>query len=72
MKTLKVRLEKTSRTDLVCIACGQFRTEFAIMTAESSSEAGVHRECIGRVHVRRAASPEGEASTEGETDANAT
>lgn len=67
MKTLKVRLEKTTRTDLVCIGCGGFRTEYAIVSGvvEGESVAGVHRDCIADVHVRRAAST-ATAASEGE------
>lgn len=61
MKTLKVRLEKTTRTDLICIGCGGFRTEFAVVTKGDFVAVGVHRACIEDVHVRRAA-PAGEVS----------
>lgn len=44
-KTLTVRLEKTTRTDLLCIICGCFRTDAAIVGSEF---AGVHRRCIAR------------------------
>lgn len=39
---------KTSRTDLICIACGGFRTELAI-----SDWVGIHKKCVDDVHVRR-------------------
>lgn len=54
-KAIKVRLEKTTRTDLMCIACGNFQTEFAVVCHgdESNFVAGVHRICINSVHVRR-------------------
>lgn len=60
MKALKVQIEKTTRTDLMCIACGGFRTEFAIVPEGFDPCAGVHRACIERVHVRRAGSAEKE------------
>lgn len=53
MKMIKVKLEKTSRTDLICISCGGFLTDYAIAVFEPV--AGIHRDCIDRIHVRRAA-----------------
>jgi len=69
-KLIKVALERTSRTDLICLSCGSFRTDWAILpvstglvrgeeSKQSQSEyeeyepqAGVHTQCIGRLHVR--------------------
>jgi hypothetical protein len=60
MKTARVQLVPTRRTDLVCMSCGRFRTEFAVVpiggdtTRETiDSHVGVHRACVDRVHSRR-------------------
>lgn len=60
MKTARVQLAPTRRTDLVCMSCGRFRTEFAVVpiggdtTREANdSHVGVHRACLGTVHLRR-------------------
>jgi hypothetical protein len=53
-RTLRVQLVETKRTDLVCIGCGQFRTQFAIVVTGESDEhaqAGVHKVCIGSIKV---------------------
>lgn len=49
-KTLRVRLVPTQRTDLLCIGCGQFRTQLAIVLGDESEEhaqAGIHKACVG-------------------------
>lgn len=61
MRFVKIGIEKTTRTDLVCIACGKFHTEFAILHARSlggddASEAGLHRACIEDVHQKKGGS----------------
>jgi hypothetical protein len=52
MKYLKVQLVRTTRTDVMCIACGMFRSEFEVCNG-GEAEVGVHRKCIDRVKVRR-------------------
>lgn len=54
-RILRVHVVRTARTDLVCIACGGFRTHFEIVTGGLEAVAGVHQGCLGAVHVRRAA-----------------
>ncbi len=62
MKTARVQLAPTRRTDLVCMSCGRFRTEFAVVpvggdaTREATdSHVGVHRACLANIHLRRRA-----------------
>ncbi len=43
MKTIKIEIEETSRTDLLCVRCGGFRTEFAV---RESDHVGVHKRCL--------------------------
>lgn len=60
MKTARVQLVPTRRTDLVCMSCGSFRTELAVVpvggdtTRETTdSHVGVHRACLTNIHLRR-------------------
>lgn len=59
MNHLRVQVVKTTRTDLVCIACGGFGHDapmLAIVAPEQPSEeahAGVHRRCILAIKARR-------------------
>lgn len=60
-KNIKIALERVTRTDLICIACGMFRTEWGVVPAAGDIEdavAGCHTKCIDTLHVRhtRAAS----------------
>jgi hypothetical protein len=51
---LRISLVEVNRTDLVCIACGGFRTEMAIATS-GELQVGLHKKCIPLVkaHNRR-------------------
>lgn len=55
-KCIKVSLERVTRTDLICVACGRFRTEWALVPggqmAEFEAVAGVHTGCIDQLAVR--------------------
>lgn len=52
-KLIKVKLEKVQRTDLICIGCGSFRTDWAIVpTPGAEPVAGIHSKCIGDLHVK--------------------
>jgi len=54
--TLRVQVVRTKRTDLLCVHCGHFGSELAIVApdvAESDAQAGVHRRCIRLVKARR-------------------
>ena len=53
-KLIKIALERVSRTDLICIACGSFRTEWAVVPAGDVEEAvaGCHTKCMDGLHVR--------------------
>ena len=56
-KFVKVGLERVSRTDLICVVCGNFRTEWAIMAEAMGGDdavAGIHGKCIEKLHVHRA------------------
>jgi hypothetical protein len=58
----KVALEKVSRTDLICIGCGSFRTEWAIVPIGGAEPvAGLHTKCIPSMHVRHARKLKGES-----------
>lgn len=53
-KLMKIRLEKTQRTDLICIGCGNFRTEWAIVPALGAEpQAGVHTKCAQELHQKK-------------------
>jgi len=43
MKTIKLDVEPTSRTDLLCVRCGGFRTEYEV---RGSDHVGVHTRCL--------------------------
>lgn len=44
--TYKVELVHTTRTDLICIRCGGFRTELAVVPAPGCDEhVGMHKAC---------------------------
>jgi hypothetical protein len=43
VKTIKLDIEPTSRTDLLCARCGGFRTEFIV---RGSDHVGVHKRCL--------------------------
>jgi hypothetical protein len=49
-KTMTLCVAPTSRTDLLCVVCGGFRTELAIVAAaggvDGDAHAGVHRKCL--------------------------
>jgi hypothetical protein len=69
-KFMKIELERVTRTDLMCIACGSFRTEWGIVPSNGSIEdaaAGIHAKCVEVIHVRhtRAKRTEGSRETEG-------
>jgi hypothetical protein len=52
-KLIKVKLEKVQRTDLICIGCGCFRTDWAIVSSPGAEPvAGVHSKCIDDLHVK--------------------
>jgi len=60
VKYLRVRVEPTTLTHLVCVLCGRFRTELAIVTPsdvdDREPQAGVHRACANIIHAKRGAS----------------
>ena len=55
-KTIRVELAPTKRTDLMCVGCSGFMTEYAIVPpgfADGDAAAGVHRQCIALLEYRR-------------------
>jgi hypothetical protein len=53
-RTIRVQLVPITRTDLMCVVCGCFRTELGIShTGEGDMQSGLHRACIDAVHVKR-------------------
>lgn len=62
-RALRVTIQKTTRTDLVCMSCGQFRTEFEVVrTGGHEPHVGVHRACIDHVHTKRSSPRAGSAA----------
>ena len=52
-QTIRVRLVPTERSDLVCLACGMFRTQYAVLSqASGGAQVGCHAGCIAYVAVR--------------------
>jgi hypothetical protein len=62
-RNIKIRLESIKRTDLICVGCGCFRTEWAIVPAlppaalrypapDVEPVAGVHTRCLDSLHVK--------------------
>lgn len=56
-RNVKIALERVTRTDLICVSCGDFRTEWAIVPSAGGvsvddAVAGVHTRCIDKLHVR--------------------
>lgn len=52
IRILLVRVGEVARTDLVCIACGRFRTEYAIERNDGEEvQAGLHAGCIKDVET---------------------
>jgi hypothetical protein len=51
-RAIRVELAPTTRTDLVCIACGLFQTEYEIVVPglEGDPQAGCHTHCLAAVH----------------------
>lgn len=48
--TIRVRFVPTTRTDLICVACGGFNTDLAVEAATGREhQAGVHKRCVDRV-----------------------
>lgn len=56
-KTIRLRLEKSTLTHLMCVRCGRFRAELAIVSPEPDVEpqAGLHKACAKAMHIKRGA-----------------
>jgi len=66
---LRIRIAPTRRTDLCCIVCNRFRTEYAIIPVggDASRESvdaqfGIHRACRSGVHHKKGARPDASIS----------
>jgi hypothetical protein len=60
MKYLRVPIVKAEhRTDLLCVVCGLFGSDWAIVPPaepdEDASSAGVHKKCLGKLESKRGA-----------------
>jgi hypothetical protein len=51
-KHIRIALEPTDVTFLMCIVCGKFRTEYAVVTT-IGPEVGIHKACIDQAHQKR-------------------
>lgn len=56
-KYLRVELAPTDLSHLVCIGCGRFNVDLAIVNGDDVDEpqAGIHKGCIHRVKAKRGA-----------------
>lgn len=51
---VRLQLAPTDRTDLVCVSCGHFRTDLAIVRpggSDRDAEAGLHSRCRAEIHA---------------------
>jgi hypothetical protein len=55
--SLRVALVRTNRTDVLCVACGRFRAEYAIVASGESGDFGVHRAAACRDRLRPPRAP---------------
>lgn len=63
-RTLRVIVQPTHRTYLVCIACGRFQTELeVVITGDLEPQAGLHKKCLELVHHKRAGKRAAPAAT---------
>lgn len=58
-RNIKIHIVSCERTDLMCICCGNFRTDFAVLPGANvgilaDPVVGVHKKCIPLMHVKRA------------------
>jgi hypothetical protein len=51
VKTIKIEIEETDRTDFLCVRCGGFRTEYAV---RGSEHVGVHTRCLREARAQSA------------------
>lgn len=50
---IRLRLQPTQRTDVMCLACLQFRCEEVIVRADGTeTDTGVHRKCASEVAAK--------------------
>lgn len=53
-RTIRVRLVPVTRTDLMCLVCGMFRTELGVAHGgEGDMQIGVHKRCVDEAHSKR-------------------
>ena len=53
-RNIRIALVPTDRTDLMCTACGGFRTQYAIDVPGREPQVGLHLRCIPALRVRGA------------------
>lgn len=51
-KFVRIELRETDVTYLICIACGKFHTDYAIVTG-GEPQVGLHKKCVDVVHAKR-------------------
>lgn len=51
---VKLELQPTDRTDILCIGCNRMHADLVIVTSEGASEFyGMHKKCAKTIHVKR-------------------
>jgi hypothetical protein len=61
MKTLKLSIRQTDRSDVLCVVCGGFIANYVVVLADGSeTDFGVHKSaksaCVARLRVKRSGS----------------
>ena len=51
---IRIALVPTTRTDLMCCACGSFRTQYAVDVPGQEPQVGLHQRCMPALRVRGA------------------
>ncbi len=50
---LKIKIVKTKRSDVLCVACGGFQAEHVIvLTTGVETDSGIHGKCVGTAAVK--------------------
>jgi hypothetical protein len=51
--SLRVRLRRTNRSDVLCATCNNFRAEYVIVRVDGTeTDSGVHRGCANDVQLK--------------------
>ena len=52
---INVKIVRTKRSDVMCLACTGFRADHVILRTDGSeTDMGVHKKCVPDLHARRA------------------